>query len=57
MEKVVASIDVHLKLEDGITTCVSMSPQEAFNVLMMPAFSEMVTAMVPNYELPEMPKE
>lgn len=57
MEKVCTSLDVWLSLDDNLTTCVKMTPQEAFNVLMMPAFAGLISSMVPNYELPAMPKE
>lgn len=57
MNKVPVSLDVHFAFGDDVTTCLTMSPQEAFNVMMMPSFSELITAMVPNYELPEVPKE
>lgn len=42
---------------------VTCTPQEAFNIMMMPCFSGLVVTMVPNYEvtatdeLSEMPKE
>lgn len=45
---------------EHVVTC---SPEEAFAIMTMPAFSGLVTKMVPNYsisssdELSEMPKE
>lgn len=57
MEKVCTSLDVWFSLDENLTTCVKMTPQEAFNVLMMPAFAGLITSMDPYYELPEMSKE
>lgn len=41
---------------------VNCTPQEAFNIMMMPCFSGLVLSMTPNYEVipdevSEMPKE
>lgn len=56
-----SSMDVHLSIDD-LNTVVSMSPQEAFHVVSMPAFEGFITSIVPNYELvsdelPEMPEK
>lgn len=59
MKKVCTSLDVWFSFYGNVKTdtCVKMTPQEAFNVLMMPAFSGFISSMVPNYELPAMPEK
>lgn len=53
--KTVQSIDVHFILE-GVSTTVNMSVQEAFNVLMMPAFAGFISHMSPVYGLSPLPE-
>lgn len=60
----VKSVDVYFQWSDKSSTRLTMSVQEAYNVMMMPAFGGFITSIVPNYEpcpvtdeLSEMPKE
>lgn len=54
------SIDVHMALGgdgDSFASVVNATPQEAFTMISMPALAGSIIKLVPNYELPEMPKE
>lgn len=52
---VVTSITLHIE-KDGVCIHLSCSPQEAFNILMMPATAGLITVMVPEYGMPSMPE-
>lgn len=43
------SLDVHLTIGDVATCITGLSPQEAFNLLMMPSFGSYIVSMVPNW--------
>lgn len=49
--KTVVSMDVWLKFEDNVNTCINMSVQESYNLLMMPSMAGLVSSMVPVYGL------
>lgn len=49
--KTVVSMDVWLKLDNDVNTCVNMSVQESYNILMMPSMVGLVSSMVPVYGL------
>lgn len=50
--KTVISMDVWLKFEDNVNTCINMSVQESYNLLMMPSMTGLISSMVPVYGLP-----
>lgn len=54
------SMNVFLALSsddsDAFTTCVNMSIQETYNLLMMPAFAGLITSMVPVYGMSSVPE-
>lgn len=52
------SMDVYLTFDNSepFNTCVNMSIQEAYNLLMMPAFAGLITSMVPVYGMPSVPE-
>lgn len=49
--KTVVSMDVTFVWSEVSTTCLNMSVQEAYNVMMMPSFAGFISSMVPVYGL------
>lgn len=51
------SVDVYVDVKKKGDLVLNCTPQEAFTMISMPAFTGLISKLVPNYELPEMPKE
>lgn len=50
--KTLVSVDVHFRWSAASATKLTVSPEEAFAILSMPAFAGFVSELVPNYGLP-----
>lgn len=44
------TLDVYVSVDGHETKFDGLTPQEAFNLLMMPSFSPHITALIPNWK-------